>query len=314
MYEKVTLNFKAYSAMTIAMIAVGSSFVVGKRILESFPVYLASGLRYGMAAILLLVILYVKEKKMPKIEKKDIFLLFLLALTGVFGFSVLLLYGLQYTSAVESGIITSTSPMVISLISFFFLKEKLTRRQWYGVLLAVCGISAIHLLSGEVHDIVPGVSRWAGDLLILGAVIGEALFTIFGKVLSKRLSALAISTFATAAGFVMFLPFAVYEAITFDFSQPTFSDWMYIVYYALAVTVIGFVLWYYGVSKVPASTSAVFTGVIAVSSLLLSYVFLNEAFHWGHLLGICFVLFGIFISASREEKHIQQISTTHVKS
>lgn len=310
----MTLNIKAYLAMTIAMIAVGSSFVVGKRILESFPVYLASGLRYGMAAILLLVILYVKEKKMPKIGMKDILLLFLLALTGVFGFSVLLLYGLQYTSAVESGIITSTSPMVISLISFFFLKEKLTRRQWYGVLLAVCGISAIHLLSGEAHDIVLGVPSWVGTLLIFGAVIGESLFTIFGKVLSKKLSALAISTFATVAGFVMFLPFAIYEAITFDFAQPTFADWMYIVYYALIVTVIGFVLWYYGVSKVPTSTSAVFTGVIAVSSLLLSYVFLNETFNWGHLLGVFFVLFGIFLSVYREEDHMQQISSAHIKS
>ena len=116
----------------------------------------------------------------------------------------------------------------------------------------------------------------------------EALFTIFGKVLSDRLSALAIATFVSVFGFVMFLPFAVYEALWFDFSQPTATDWMYIVYYGAVVTVIGFVLRYYGVSKVPASTSAVFTGVIAVSALFLSYLFLKEAFQWGHLLGVLF--------------------------
>lgn len=292
---------KAYVAMAIAMTTVGSSFVVGKWILESFPIYLASGIRYGIAALFLLLLLYFTEKPFPKVEKSDLFILFLLSLTGVFGFSILLLYGLQYTTATESGIITSTTPMVICIISFIFFKEHLSKRQSVGVLLAMCGIAAIHLLSGESSELVPGVPKWIGTLFIFGAVIGEALFTIFGKVLSRKMSALSVATFATLIGFLMFLPLAIYEAISFDFSQPSMTDWLYIVYYAVIVTVVGFVLWYYGVSKVPVSTSAVFTGIIAVSALLLSYIFLKEVFQWGHLVGMIFVLIGIYIT-TREEK------------
>ncbi|SMG21241.1 Permease of the drug/metabolite transporter (DMT) superfamily [Paenibacillus aquistagni] len=288
--------------MTIAMTTVGSSFVVGKWITESFPVFLASGLRYGLASALMLIILFLIEKPFPKLTGKHVATLLLLSLTGVFGFSVLLLYGVQYTSATESGIITSTSPMVISLISFFFLRERLSRKQWLGILFAVCGISMIHLFTSETHEIVPGVPRWVGTLLIFGAVIGEALFTIFGKVLSGKLSPLTIATFASLIGFFMFLPFAIVEALAFDFTKPTLSDWMYIVYYAIVITVIGFVLWYYGVSKVPVSTSAVFTGVIAVSALVLSYIFLHERFEWGHLIGIVLVLSGIFITSKQAGK------------
>ncbi|MGP7819753.1 DMT family transporter [Niallia sp. 01092] len=288
-------NMKAYLSMTIAMTTVGSSFVVGKLIVESFPIYLASAIRYGIAAAILLLLLYITEKPFPKIKPKYIFSLVLLSLTGVFGFSVLLLYGLQYTSATESGIITSTSPMVISLISFFFLKERLSRSQWLAILLAVCGISLIHLLSSNTQAINHEVPNWIGTLLIFGALIGESLFTIIAKVLSDKLSPLAIATFATIIGFVLFLPFAIYDALSFDFSQPTFADWIYIIYYALIVTVIGFVFWYYGVSKVPVSTSAVFTGVIANSALLLSYLFLHETFQWGHLIGVLFVFIGIIM-------------------
>ncbi|GIQ68049.1 DMT family transporter [Xylanibacillus composti] len=294
-------HMKAYLAMIVAMTTVGSSFVVGKWIVEAFPIYLASGLRYGLASALLLPLLYLAEKRLPKVGRKDMGVLFLQSLTGVFGFSVCLLYGLQYTTATESGIITSTTPMVIALISFFFLKERLSSRQWLGILFAVFGIAAIHLLSGDTQEIVPGVPAWVGTLLIMAAVVGEALFTIFGKVLSYRLSPLAIATLVTVLGFVMFLPFAIYEAMSFDFTQPTAADWMYIVYYAVVVTVVGFALWYYGVSKVPASTSAVFTGVIAISALLLSYLFLKETFHWGHLAGALFVLSGIWITARRTE-------------
>ncbi|MNN59173.1 EamA-like transporter family protein [compost metagenome] len=98
------------------------------------------------------------------------------------------------------------------------------------------------------------------------------------------------------------MPFAIYEAITFDFTQPSMLAWMSIVYYALIVTVVGFVLWYYGVSKVPASTSGVFTAIISVSALLLSSLFLNEELQWGHVVGVLFVLFGIFITATSRQK------------
>ncbi|NPC91344.1 DMT family transporter [Bacillus sp. WMMC1349] len=301
---------KAYLAMAIAMTTVGSSFVIGKWILNDFPIYLASGIRYGIAAVLLLIFLYLTEKPFPKISKSDLWTLFMLALTGVFGFSVLLLYGLKYTTATESGIITSTTPMVICFISFMFLKEKLSRHQWLGILLAVCGISVIHLLSGESHEVIPGVPKWIGTILIFGAVVGESLFTIFGKVLSGKLSALCIATFATLMGFFMFLPFAIYEALSFDFTQPTMTSWLNIIYYAVIVTVVGFVLWYYGVSKVPVSTSAVFTGIIAVSSLLLSYIFLKETIQWGHFVGIACVLLGIIATTRPDKTQLQEKSPT----
>ncbi len=71
---------KAYLSMTAAMITVGSSFVVSKFIVARFPVFLASGLRYGLAAVIFLVILYVKEHGFPKLARQDVLRLFLLAL------------------------------------------------------------------------------------------------------------------------------------------------------------------------------------------------------------------------------------------
>ncbi|WP_151737539.1 DMT family transporter ['Paenibacillus yunnanensis' Narsing Rao et al. 2020] len=91
------------------------------------------------------------------------------------------------------------------------------------------------------------------------------------------------------------------------------ASWQFfcrIVYYAIVVTVIGFILWYYGVSKVPASTSAVFTGLIAVSTLFLSYLFLQESFQLEHLVGVLLVLFGIFITAYPSRKHTRDSSSS----
>jgi drug/metabolite transporter (DMT)-like permease len=68
---------------------------------------------------------------------------------------------------------------------------------------------------------------------------------------------------------------------------------MPILYYGTAVTVVAFILWFRGVMKVPASTAAVFTGIMPVSAVLLSYLILREPFAWSHVWGGLCVLAGL---------------------
>lgn len=296
-------NFEAYFELTFAMIIVGSSVVVGKMITNSFPIFLASGLRFALASIVLIPILIRVEKGIPIVGKKDFITLFIQSLTGVFGFSVFLLYGLKFTSASDSGIITSTTPAVIGIISFVFLKERLKLNKIIGIVLTVIGVISINV-TGIFSSSTNNSMAIVGNILIFGAVIGEALFTIMGKVVSERLSPIIISTFVTVLGFFMFLPFAVYEAISFDFSKVHITSWIAVTYYAIVVTVIGFYLWYKGVSKVSAATSGIFTSVLPVSSLLLSYLILKEEALIPHFIGALFVLIGILVSTIRFNKAV----------
>jgi drug/metabolite transporter (DMT)-like permease len=91
----------------------------------------------------------------------------------------------------------------------------------------------------------------------------------------------------------LFLPLAIYEGISFDFSEVTLTGWLAIVYYGVMVTAVAFIFWFQGVSKVQASTSAVFYGVMPVSAVLFSYLILQEPFQWSHLWGGLCVLTGL---------------------
>ncbi|WP_437564266.1 DMT family transporter [Sorangium sp. So ce542] len=287
--------------LTLAMALVGSSVVAGKIITREFPVFLASGLRFGLAMPLLILLLLAREKRLPALVWRDYRVLFLQALTGVFLFSLFLLYGLRYTTSSESGIITSTTPGVTALLAALILGERLNRWKWAGVGLCVAGIAALQLGSGGEGGAegARGSAHLFGTALILGAVVCEGLFTILGKVMTARLSPLAVSTMVVAFGFMLFLPLAIYEARSFSFSQASMAGWLSIVHYALAVTVLGFVLWYRGVSKVSAATAAVFTGVLPVSALILSYLVLHEELRAAHGLGIL-LIFGGILCAARE--------------
>ncbi|MBF0531295.1 MAG: DMT family transporter, partial [Deltaproteobacteria bacterium] len=150
--------------------------------------------------------------------------------------------GLKYTTAAESGVITSTTPAIVGLLAFLFLKERLTKNKIIALGLAVLGILALNL-SDPAQINARGPRPWLGNLLVFGAVLGEALFINLGKAVSARVSPLAISAILTIYGLAMFLPFAVYEALTFSFSSPTLFDWLTILYYGLVVTVLAFLLW-----------------------------------------------------------------------
>lgn len=294
-------DFGAFLDLTLAMALVGSSVVAGKIITRELPVFLASGLRFGLAAPVLLVLLLVKERRLPDLDRRDYLVLFLQALTGVFLFSIFLLYGLRYATASESGIITSTTPGVTALLAAVILGERLTVWKWIGIGLCVLGVAVLQLGSGAGGGDGHHLSHHLiGTLLVLAAVVGEGLFTILGKVMTAKLSPLAISTMVVLFGLVLFLPLAIHEACSFSLATVSAASWLAIVHYALAVTVLGFILWYRGVSRVSGGTAAAFTGVLPVSALILSHFFLHEELGVVHVLGGALVVVGILCAAQRE--------------
>jgi drug/metabolite transporter (DMT)-like permease len=285
----------AYVQLTLAMTIVGSSVVVGKIVIAGFPVFLASGLRFAIASFILVFLLYKTEGGFAPLKRRDFFILFAQAFTGVFLFSIFLLYGLKHTSAISAGIITSTTPALIGAISFFILRERLSYDKFTGIGFVVAGIIFINMVgiasTGELD-----FESITGNLMVFGAVIGEALFTIFRKVLSKSVSALKTATLVSVFGFLMFLPFSLYEVKDFSFSGIPISEWGSIFYYGIVVTVIGFVLWFQGVEKVSGNTVAVFTGIMPISAIVLSCIILDEPILKPHILGVLFVLIGIYLS------------------
>ncbi|MGO4888958.1 DMT family transporter [Anaerobacillus sp. MEB173] len=301
----MSIKAKASIELITAMIFMGSFVVVGKMIVEVFPIYLASGLRLMFALLILLPLLFVVEKGFPKISKNDMWILFVESFTGIFLFSIFLLYGLKYVSAASGGIIISTTPAVIGIIAYLFLKEKLSWKKGAGISIVVIGLISIHVLD-HFTGVETSASIWIGTLFMIGAVLGEALMTIFGKVLTSRLSPLAITTWLSIFGFLLFLPFAVYEGITFDFSTVKLTEWLQLFYYGAFISGGVVLLWHQGVSRIPASSAGVYLGILPISSAFLAYVFLKESIFLSQIIGMVFVIVGIMV-VTRDSEQPQSI-------
>jgi hypothetical protein len=98
-----------YSLFLIAaMLLVGSNVGIGKSIVAFVPVPLFALLRFVIAMAVLWPLLRVS--KLRRVKAGEWFNLFLQALFGTFGFTLLMLNGVHRTSAVAAGVITSTIP------------------------------------------------------------------------------------------------------------------------------------------------------------------------------------------------------------
>lgn len=296
----------AFVNLTLAMVIVGSSVVFGKVITNSFPVFLASGLRFAIASLILLPILLKFEHKLFDISKKDALELLFMAFCGQVVFTVFVLLGLRYTSAIEAGLITSTSPAMMAVVSYCFFREKPGRIQAMAICMVIAGVISVNGIFGLERT---GISHGHlfGNLLMVGAVVGEAVFLLMRKRISSQISNLALTGYLCFFGFVLFLPFSVYQGVSFDFSQVSAGAWFSIFYFGAVFTVLAYLFWFQGVTKVSGSVAGVFTAVMPVSAVVLSCVFLKERFTFYHAVGGGLILLSIFLMAVKKKAVQDQV-------
>ena len=286
----------AYIELFLAMFIAGSSVVVSKLLVQTLPVFLASEVSLLIALTILLPLTIKNKRDIPKMNTKTIMVLFLQSVTGIFLFRVLLFYGLKYTSAVESGLITSASPAMVGLLAYFLLREKLSLNKIVGIIFVVAGLLIVNLYS--ISALENNMNSIKGNVLILIAITGEALFSVLSKI-TNSIPAIYRTTVITAFAALCFIPFALSDALHFDFSSITYTAILSVMYYGSFVSVLSYVLWFKGISKVTAGNAAVYTGVMPISSILLSSLLLKESILTSHIISLIFIMLGIWVSNSR---------------
>lgn len=286
-----------------AMLLVGSAVVVGKFITHAFPLFLASTLRFALAAGVLAPYVLIWGGGFRRISRGDWLLLAGMAFCGQVVFTLFLLWGLRMTSALDAGLITSTTPAAMALMAFLILGERLSAKRALGVALAVSAVAVVNLMGGDVAaQAGQGAERWLGNLLVAGAVLGEAVFLLVRKRLTPGIPNLTVAAALCILGLAMSLPLGLLEAREFAFSEVSSGGWFSIVYFGLLFTVLAYFLWFRGVSQVSGSTAGVFTAVMPVSALGLSHLFLGESLSWLYLgAGVMMVAAIVLISLSERD-------------
>lgn len=292
----------SYFYLTLAMFIVGSSVIVGKVLAYDFPLFLASGLRFFIASLLLLPA-GVYNRKLFCPSRHDWYIIIIMAFCGQILFTLLLLLGLRYTSGISAGTLTSTTPFFMALISLIFLGERFSARQVFGLLLAFCSIIFLSMDAFRLM-LKSSSSDWLGNLLVLTAVANEAIFLLFAKKLNKDLSGLELTAILSLLGFLTCLPLALVDAASFDFSKVGLKDILAILYFGAIYTDLAYICWFRGIAGASGAVASASTAIMPLSAALLSTTLYNESIsQWqiiALLTSICSILV-LAMTGSRKE-------------
>ncbi|MDO8905936.1 DMT family transporter [Hydrogenophaga sp.] len=293
----------AYACLALSMSLVGSYVALSKPLVLVFPVFLLAWLRFGIGGIAMFRWLK-KPADEPRIAPHTKRLLFLESFLGNFLFSICMLFGVSMTTAVAAGVVMSSIPAVVALLSWLFLKERIGRRSAAGIACAAVGIGLFSLQKGVPTSVSSpdaaamfGMNRaLLGNMLVFAAVVCEAAYVVIGKRLTDGLGPKRISAIINLWGFALVTPFGMWAAWQFDFSAVSLPVWGLLLFYGLAASVWTVWLWMTGLKKVPASQAGVFTVMLPISAATIGVMFMGERLSGVQVLAFGIALLGLVLA------------------
>lgn len=240
----------------------------------------------------------------PPLTPKTRRLLFLESFLGNFLFTLFMIYGVSLTSAVSAGVIMASIPAVVALMSWAFLRERIGLRIWGAIAFAAFGIALLALSSpaeplpaSGIREGAPAHGKvWLGHLLLFGAVLCEAAYSVIGKQLTQAMGPKRITSLINLWGFALSTPMGLYVAWHFEFTAVPWTMWLLLIFYALAACVWTVWLWMTGLKVVPAAQGGVFTVMLPVSAALVGVLVLGERLGGAQWLALGMALAGVLLA------------------
>jgi drug/metabolite transporter (DMT)-like permease len=284
----------AYASLMASMALVGVYVGLSKLLVVAFPVFLLAWLRFGIAAVAMVPWVRRTPGEQP-LSRHDRWLLFWESFLGNFLFSICMLFGVQATSALAAGVVMAAIPAAVALLSWLFLRERITPRVLAAIACAVLGIALLALAKAPAGDAAASAPWW-GYALLLAAVVCEACYVVIGKRLTGNVSPRRISALINLWGLALVTPLGVWQALQFDFAAVAPPMWGLLVFYALAASMVTVWLWMQGLRHVPAPQAGVFSVLLPVSAALVGVFFLGEPFGAGHAAAFALALAGLLLA------------------
>ena len=203
---------------------------------------------------------------------------------------------LQNTTASQAGMITALMPLLVAVGAYFALAERITRLTLFGFLLAVSGAVWMSL-SGSPDVSAPNPPL--GNFFEFLAMLCAMGYTLLLKHLSARYSTFLLTAMQAFIGAIFFLPLAL--AFAPLPAQVSPSGWLAVLYLGVVVTVLGYGLFNFGVSRLPASQASGFINLIPVFTLIFAVLLLGERLNATQMFASALVFFGVVLSQWRSK-------------
>ncbi len=290
-------------ALIVANIIWGAASPIFKWSLQTTPLFTLAFIRFYIAAFILFLFL---RSKIFNFDKHDFPKIFLVGFFGVSLNITFFFFGLKTGKAINAPVIASTQPLIIFILAVFTLGEKIKLNKLIGLFLGALGIGLIVGVPALQRGYTPEI---IGDFLIFLATLAAVGQTIVAKKLMndhQKLDPFVLTFWMFLIGTVTFFPFMLPEIIDPGFSPDSLlqtQPLIGIIFGSIFSSLIAYCFYIYGLSKITAQESSIFTYIDPIAGVLIAVPLLGETITWEFVVGSLLIFGGIWVAEHRIHYH-----------
>ncbi len=253
-------------------------------------------LRAIVTAVFMGVFLAIYNRRLLIIRLRDLWCFLGTGICSIVFFNFCYFKAIAMTSLSVAAVLLYTAPAFVMILSYLLFQEKFTRKKILSLFLTFAGCA---LVTGVITD--PGNTTGVGILTGLGAGIGYALYSIFGRyALEKGYHAMTITfyTFLVAALGTLFLADLPQVCMTVTESSGILGLSIAL---GIVCTVLPYLTYTLGLQYVDNSRASIIASVEPVTATVLGFLLFDEEITAFGMLGVALVITALFFTGERKE-------------
>jgi drug/metabolite transporter (DMT)-like permease len=284
---------KGHLALLGANLFYGAGFTVAKHIMPRLIQPLGFiFIRVSIVTILFWLSYSLGKQYRTKIAKKDWLILVLGGLFGVALNQMLFFQGLNLTFPIHASLIMMSTPLLITIISLFVLRERIHPEKAIGLLL---GIGGAFLLMSAGKELTMTGNSALGDLFIFLNAASYAIYLVMIKPLMQRYRPIIVIRWVFFFGFLFVLPFGYRDFAAIDWSLFSTSDYASVAFIVICVTFFTYLWNIYALQHLPPSTAGAYIYLQPLFAAIISVLVTGESLTWVKIAATFLIFSGVYL-------------------
>jgi drug/metabolite transporter (DMT)-like permease len=298
----------AYLALICTTALWGSIGVVSRALMETIPPVVMAAARWGVAFAVLFPLVWPERRAIAQALRRDWRRMLFLTLVGGAPQSALVYTGLAASTAIHLGLLNSTIPVLIILISWGWRGRRPRRLEGMGLAISLAGVLLI-LAHGDLRALLH-LQFNAGDLLMLVAMLVWAIYTLGLQDRPRPLSLFAFVFVMALMGELLTLPFAALQWVQAGGVHLGTRELIGVLYIGAFATLVSTALFGYGVERVGAVRAGILIHLMPVFSALFASLFIGERLFAYDVAGFVLVAGGATLGCLKPEPVLSSRAST----
>ena len=284
---------KAHLALLGANLFYGAGFTVAKQIMPRLIEPLGFiFIRVSVVLALFWGSFFFGEKFRTKIEPKDWKILILGGLFGVALNQMLFFMGLNLTFPIHASLVMMSTPLLITVIALFILKERITIDKMLGLAL---GIGGATLLMSAGKEITLTGNSALGDLFVFLNAASYAIYLVMIKPLMLRYRPIIVIRWVFLFGFLFVFPFGIRDFLKIDWSMFSAGDFSALLFIVICVTFFTFLWNTYALKHLSPSTAGAYIYLQPIFAAFISVMVTSEPLTSVKILSTLLIFTGVYL-------------------